>query len=158
MCAKTASSAAAARCIAIGSTGPPPRPTPRSNRGSFPVTQGSAYLDWNATAPLRPEVRAAMDAALDRCGNPSSVHRAGRAAKRFLEQARSQLAALAGALPEQVVFTSGGTEANALALGGFPARRGTHPRFARGRGRSGVARSPAGAGQKPGAGLAHARQ
>jgi len=87
------------------------------------VTQGSAYLDWNATAPLRPEARAAMDAALDRCGNPSSVHRAGRAAKRFLEQARSELAALAGALPEQVVFTSGGTEANALALGGFPARR-----------------------------------
>lgn len=87
------------------------------------MTQGPVYLDWNATAPLRPEARAAMDAALDHCGNPSSVHRAGRAARRIIEQARSQVAALAGVSPEQVVFTAGGTEANALALGGFPARR-----------------------------------
>src|SRR5208282_4635665 len=123
MCARTASSAAAARCTATGSTGPPPRPTPRSNRGSGPVTQGSAYLDWNATSPLRPEARAAMDAALEYCGNPSSVHRTGRAARRIVEQARSQVAALAGVSPEQVVMTSGGTEANVMALGGFPARR-----------------------------------
>ncbi len=87
------------------------------------MTQGPVYLDWNATAPLRPEARAAMDEALASCGNASSLHRAGRAARRIVEQARSNVAALAGVSPEQVVFTSGGTEANALALGGFPARR-----------------------------------
>ena len=87
------------------------------------MTQGHVYLDWNATAPLRPEARAAMDAALGSCGNASSVHRAGRAARRIIEQARTRVAALAGVSPEQAVFTSGGTEANALALGGFPARR-----------------------------------
>ena len=87
------------------------------------MTQGPVYLDWNATAPLRPEARAAAIEALDLGGNPSSVHRAGRAARRMVEQARAQVAALAGVAPEQVAFTSGGTEANALALGGFPARR-----------------------------------
>jgi cysteine desulfurase len=75
-----------------------------------------AYLDWNATAPLRPEARAAMLAAADVAGNPSSVHAAGRAARRLVEQAREQVAALVGAAPRDVVFTSGGTEANALAL------------------------------------------
>src|SRR3974390_2402486 len=74
------------------------------------------YLDWNATAPLRPEARAAMIAALDHVGNPSSVHRKGRAARRLVEQARERVAALAGAEPRNVVFTSGGTEANAMAL------------------------------------------
>src|SRR5579863_4299277 len=74
------------------------------------------YLDWNATAPLRPEARAAMIAALDEVGNPSSVHREGRAAKRLMEQAREKVAALVGAEPRNVVFTSGGTEANMLAL------------------------------------------
>ncbi len=87
------------------------------------MIQGPVYLDWNATAPLRPEARTAMVVALDLGGNASSVHRAGRSARRIVEQARSQVAALAGVSPEQVVFTSGGTEANALALGGFPARR-----------------------------------
>ncbi len=76
----------------------------------------TAYLDWNATAPLRPEARAAMLAAADVVGNPSSVHAAGRAARRLVEQAREQVAALVGAAPRDVVFTSGGTEANALAL------------------------------------------
>ena len=52
------------------------------------------YLDWNATAPLRPEARAAMIAALDDIGNPSSVHREGRAARRLVEQARERVAAL----------------------------------------------------------------
>ena len=75
-----------------------------------------AYLDWNATAPLRAEARAAMLSALDAAGNPSSVHGEGRAARALIEQAREHVAALAGARPEHVVFTSGGTEANNLAL------------------------------------------
>src|SRR5262249_42039109 len=74
------------------------------------------YLDWNATAPLRSEARAAALAALDVIGNPSSVHGEGRAARRLIEQAREQVAALVGAEPRNVVFTSGGTEANMLAL------------------------------------------
>lgn len=74
------------------------------------------YLDWNATAPLRPEARAAMVAACDCVGNPSSVHAEGRAAHRLVEQAREKVAGLVGAEPRNVIFTSGGTEANALAL------------------------------------------
>src|ERR1700675_1253493 len=74
------------------------------------------YLDWNATAPLRPEARVAMIAALDEIGNPSSVHREGRSARRLVEQARERVAALVGAEPRNVVFTSGGTEANMMAL------------------------------------------
>ena len=77
------------------------------------------YLDWNATAPLRGEARDAMVAALELTGNPSSVHAEGRAARRILEQARDQVAALVGADPRNVIFTSGGTEANALALTPF---------------------------------------
>ncbi len=75
-----------------------------------------AYLDWNATAALRPEAREAVLAALEVGGNPSSVHAAGRAARRLVEHAREQVAALVHVAPSQVVFTSGGTEANALAL------------------------------------------
>ena len=74
------------------------------------------YLDWNATARLRPEARAAMAAALEATGNPSSVHAAGRGARRLMERAREQVAALLGVGAADVVFTSGGTEANALAL------------------------------------------
>ena len=74
------------------------------------------YLDWNATAPLRPAARAALVAALDRLGNPSSVHAEGRATRHLVETAREQVAALVGAEARNVVFTSGGTEANALAL------------------------------------------
>ena len=74
------------------------------------------YLDWNATAPLRPEAREAMAAAWDLPGNPSSVHEEGRKARRLVEDARATLAGAVGALPRNVVFTSGGTEANALAL------------------------------------------
>jgi cysteine desulfurase len=74
------------------------------------------YLDWNATAPLRPEAAAAIAAALGRCGNPSSVHRWGRTARQQVERAREAVAALIGAAPEGVVFVSGGTEANHLAL------------------------------------------
>jgi cysteine desulfurase len=78
------------------------------------VTQ--AYLDWNATGKLRPQARAAMAAALDVTGNPSSVHAAGRAARHLMEEAREQVGALVGVSAREVVFTSGGTEANTLAL------------------------------------------
>ena len=74
------------------------------------------YLDWNATAPLRPQARAAALTALDSSGNPSSVHAEGRAARRLIEEAREKVAALVAAEPRNVVFTSGGTEANMLAL------------------------------------------
>jgi cysteine desulfurase len=74
------------------------------------------YLDWNATAPLRPEAQAAMIAAMGVTGNPSSVHAAGRAARRLVETAREQVAALVGVTTREVVFTSSGTEANMLAL------------------------------------------
>jgi cysteine desulfurase len=74
------------------------------------------YLDWNATTPLRPEARAAMAAAWDLCGNPSSVHAEGRQARRLVEDTRASVAGAIGAQPRNVVFTSGGTEANVLAL------------------------------------------
>src|ERR1700760_4727228 len=74
------------------------------------------YLDWNATTPLRPEARAAMEAAWDLSGNPSSVHTEGRHARRLVEDARAALAGAVGGMARNVVFTSGGTEANALAL------------------------------------------
>jgi cysteine desulfurase len=76
------------------------------------------YLDWNATAPLHPEAAAAMSAALAGYGNPSSVHRRGRAARALVERSRAAVAALVGAVPDAVVFVSGGTEANHLALHG----------------------------------------
>lgn len=77
---------------------------------------GRVYLDWNATTPLRPEAKAAMAAAWEFSGNPSSVHAEGRQARRLVEDARAAVAGAVGAVPRNVVFTSGGTEANALAL------------------------------------------
>jgi cysteine desulfurase len=74
------------------------------------------YFDWNATAPLRAEARQAMAAAWDLSGNPSSVHAEGRQARGLVEEARATIAGAVGALPRNIVFTSGGTEANALAL------------------------------------------
>src|SRR5207237_9844131 len=74
------------------------------------------YLDWNATTPLRPEARSAMAAAWDLAGNPSSVHAEGRQARRLIEEARAAISAAVGGLPRNVIFTSSGTEANALAL------------------------------------------
>ncbi len=74
------------------------------------------YLDWNATAPLRPEALAAMAVAIDHLGNPSSVHAEGRYARRLVEEARAAVAAAIAAQPRTVVFTSCGTEANVLAL------------------------------------------
>ena len=74
------------------------------------------YLDWNATTPLRPEAKAAMAHAWEIGGNPSSVHAEGREARRLVEEARAAIAFAVGADAANVVFTSGGTEANALAL------------------------------------------
>jgi cysteine desulfurase len=74
------------------------------------------YLDWNATAPMRREAREALHDALVLTGNPSSVHAEGRAARSLIERARAEVAALVGAKPADVFFTSGGTEANMLAL------------------------------------------
>lgn len=78
----------------------------------------NTYLDYNASAPAHPEVAEAVADALSRVGNPSSVHGFGRAARRTVEHAREAVAALVGANPAQVVFTSGGTEANNQALAG----------------------------------------
>lgn len=80
------------------------------------------YLDHNATTPLRPEAKAAMARAMEGIGNPSSGHGFGRAQRRVLEDAREAVAALCGAQPANVVFTSGGSEANNTVL------RGTDPR------------------------------
>ena len=74
------------------------------------------YLDANASEPLRPAAREAMLAAAQLAGNPASVHAAGRAARRLLEEARETIAGRFGARPQDVVFTSGGTEADALAI------------------------------------------
>lgn len=85
------------------------------------------YLDHNAITPMRPEARAALAAALDVFGNPSSVHAAGRAARDLLDRARTEVAAVLGARPAEIVFTSGATEAAAMAirgvLGAAPAGR-----------------------------------
>ena len=81
------------------------------------------YLDANATQALRPAARAAMVVALDIAGNPSSVHRAGRAARRSLEDSRELIARRFGGRPEDLVFTSGGTEADALAIHSMRANR-----------------------------------
>lgn len=74
------------------------------------MTARRTYLDWNATAPLRPEARAAMLAAMDAVGNPSSVHAEGRAAKAIIEKARGQVARFTGWSEGEIVFNSGATE------------------------------------------------
>jgi cysteine desulfurase len=84
------------------------------------------YLDWNATTPLRDEARRAIADGLDLSGNASSVHAEGREARKWIERARAAVALAAGAVPRSVVFTSGGTEANALALA-RGLRRGSGP-------------------------------
>lgn len=76
----------------------------------------SVYLDYNATAPIRPEAVEAMTRAFTVGGNPSSVHTAGRSARAIVEHARNEVAALVGGPASTVIFTSGGTEANALAI------------------------------------------
>jgi len=81
------------------------------------VTKPSIYLDYNATAPIRPEARDAVLRAFETAGNPSSVHASGRAARDIVETARKQVGELVGVVPGSVTFVSGGTEANALAIG-----------------------------------------
>ncbi|CAN5155473.1 cysteine desulfurase family protein [soil metagenome] len=76
----------------------------------------AVYLDYNANAPIRPEAKTAAMAAMEAGGNPSSVHAAGRAARSLVETARGQVAGLLGVKPGSITFTSGGTEANALAI------------------------------------------
>src|SRR5215469_3249733 len=92
---------------------------------SSPMHTGrETYLDWNATAPLRPQAATAMSEALASWGNPSSVHRRGRLARRIIERAREEIAGLLGGLdPRDVVFVSGGSEANNLALLGTDRER-----------------------------------
>ncbi len=74
------------------------------------------YLDWNATAPLHPAAREAVLRAMDLFGNPNSVHGEGRAVRAAIEGARRQVAALGGAAPAHVIFTSGATEAANMVL------------------------------------------
>jgi cysteine desulfurase len=76
----------------------------------------AVYLDCNATAPIRSEAKAAVISAMDTLGNPSSIHTAGRAARALVETARAEVAALVGVKPGSLTFTSGGTEANAIAI------------------------------------------
>lgn len=80
------------------------------------------YLDHSASAPLKPAVKAAMVEAMDLVGNPSSVHANGRAARKAVDGARTAVARLVGTKPAQILFTASGTEANNLALRGFPGR------------------------------------
>src|SRR5262249_15590111 len=91
---------ATARAAAVG----------RGRRRPLMHGRREAYLDWNATAPLRPAAAAAMRTALERSGNPSSVHRRGRMARQMVETSRAEVAALLATSPEDVVFVSGGTE------------------------------------------------
>src|SRR5579863_1658020 len=85
-----------------------------SSNGTNPV-----YLDHAATTPMRPEAIAAMTEELGHLGNPSSLHAAGRRARRVVEESREQLAEVFGARPSEIVFTSGGTEADNLAVKGL---------------------------------------
>ncbi len=87
------------------------------------MTSKITYLDYNATAPVRPQVARAVFGALQMCGNPSSIHSAGRAARKAVQTAREEIAALVGAGTSQVIFTSGGTEANHLAIRGARVER-----------------------------------
>ena len=80
------------------------------------INRTSVYLDYNATAPLRPAAKDALLRALESPANPSSVHAAGRAARDLVERARTEVAALVGVPAGSVTFVSGGTEANALAI------------------------------------------
>lgn len=81
------------------------------------MSKPSVYLDYNASAPLRPEAREATQRAFDLGGNPSSVHAVGRTARDLVEAARAQVSALVNVVPGSLTFVSGGTEANALAIG-----------------------------------------
>src|SRR5215472_5435015 len=92
-------------------------------------TSSLVYLDHAATTPMLPEAIAAMTEELARLGNPSSLHNAGRRARRVVEESREQIAEVFGARASEVIFTSGGTEADNLAVKGvFWARRAADSR------------------------------
>ena len=124
-----------------GAAGPAkehPRPVSAGPAAPGPVSAGPAappntpgrlvYLDHAATAPMLPEAVAAMTEELARLGNPSSLHNAGRRARRVVEESREQIAEAFSARPSEVIFTSGGTEADNLAVKGlFWARRAGGP-------------------------------
>ena len=93
--------------------------TADANKDDFKLMTDQVYLDYNASAPLCSEAQQAMIAAMDITGNPSSVHASGRAARKIVDHARRTIADLLGGDPERVIFTSGGTEANNLALNGL---------------------------------------
>ena len=93
------------------------------------MEKATTYLDYNATAPVRPEARDAVAIALEEGGNPSSVHRAGRLARRRLEDARERVAEAAGVGAQSVIFTSSGTEANNLVIHGLVAGAGVRRLF-----------------------------
>src|SRR6516165_9021030 len=82
-------------------------------------TSPVVYLDHAATTPMLPEAIAAMTEELARLGNPSSLHNAGRRARRVVEESREQIAEVFGARASEVIFTSGGTEADNLAVKGL---------------------------------------
>jgi cysteine desulfurase len=95
------------------------RPDERPDERPAQPDTVTAYLDHAATTPMRPEAIAAMTAELSRLGNPSSLHNAGRRARRVVEESREQIAAWLGARPSEVILTSGGTEADNLAVKGL---------------------------------------
>src|SRR5258706_13814273 len=98
-----------------------------------PVPASPVYLDHAATTPMLPESLAAMTEELAQLGNPSSLHNAGRRARRVVEESREIIAEAYGARPSEVVFTSGGTEADNLAVKGlYWARRAENPARRRG--------------------------
>jgi len=107
------------------------RPQPATagpGRSATGPLDSPVYLDHAATTPLLPEALAAMTQELSRVGNPSSLHNAGRRARRIVEESREQLAECYGARPSEVVFTSGGTESDNLAVKGlYWARRAADP-------------------------------
>jgi cysteine desulfurase len=106
------------------------RPRPGQDLRSDPGS--GVYLDHAATTPMLPEALAAMTDELAQVGNPSSLHNAGRRARRIVEESREQIAEAYGARPSEVVFTSGGTEADNLAIKGlFWARRAADDRRGR---------------------------
>ncbi|MFQ6613706.1 MAG: IscS subfamily cysteine desulfurase, partial [Fidelibacterota bacterium] len=109
---------------------PRPRPPKKVRQRDKPIHSDPVYLDNNATTALAPEVRQALIPFFDQeYGNPSSIHRAGITARRTIQQARRQLAQLVHCRPGEIIFTSGGSEANNLALKGAafaPHRQGRH--------------------------------
>src|SRR5258708_4216450 len=126
MSASKGCSVPAASFTATSEAAPRPATPPSSGQGRRERSVAASrltYLDHNATAPVRPAVAAAVAEALALVGNPSSVHRAGRAARRAVETARRAVSALVGAEAREVVFVSGGSEANQLALRGSGRRR-----------------------------------